>query len=716
VKSLRYAAAALALAPWAAHADTIPNSFAFVDKSNVQLNTVVTSAKVAITGIDAPTPVSVSGGSYSIGCTATYVTTAGSINNGQNVCLRHTTAASPSTTVNTVLTVGGVSDTFSSTTLPPDDRPAVFNFLDETGVTANTVFTSRPVTITGINVASPVSVTGGSYSVGCTTTYITAAGTVNNGQTVCARHTTGATAGAVVTTKLTVGGVVDNFSTIVADNSNPKASMLPYGTGLKALKLYNPLKPFSVSNPVTVATALPPEAFDDAELGFAVDVSGSMLSNIRLARLATVRTARIIAINLAVGQNSRPVTLSSITDACRLDSYVEDVEVPTRSRLMVQRKGADAQCDTGDDVNTVILANAGLADAGITPVGLKSIHGILGNVGQLVGFLTIEGSPQLALVHRDANFATPVTIMNLANSGMQTIEAGLTYTFVAVTPQGQTLPRLYRYDNAANGTTVSAALYNFLNSSVDGEDATYDSANIYFADGNRVLRTPFTAAGTANTAIAATLAAGQQVSQLRLSSFASTRLVFSSSDIHFTGGIYSLLKTATAGTPQLLQASNFSVGIAQFATLAKDFAYVNVVNFGSQTVSALRIGADGNNATTAANAYWAGAGINTSLDMSLSPFDSDVSYVLKGTKGAGADTVTVTDPATGNTGITLGNVNNPVPMQAAFAFGDGRYGQLVAVIDRGGGVTDADGYFYDAQTANSLKALTTTAGVDDPTP
>jgi len=715
VKSLRYAAAALALAPWAAHADTIPNSFAFVDKSNVALNTVVTSAKVAITGIDAPTPVSVSGGSYSIGCTATYVTTAGSINNGQNVCLRHTTAATPSTTVNTVLTVGGVSDTFSSTTLPPDDRPAVFNFLDETGVSANTVFTSRPVTITGINVASPVSVTGGSYSVGCTTTYTTAAGMVNNGQTVCARHTTGATAGAVVTTRLTVGGVVDNFSTIVADNSNPKASMLPYGTGLKALKLYNPLKPFSVSNPVTVATALPPEAFDDAELGFAVDVSGNLLSNTRLARLAMVRTARVIAINLAVGQNSRPTTLSSITDACRVDSYVEDVEVPTRSRLMVQRKGADSQCDTNDDVNTVILANAGLADAGITPAGLKAVHGILGSVGQLAGFLTIEGSPQLALVHRDANFASPVTIMNVANAGMQAIEVGLSFSFVAVTPQGQTLPRLFRYDNAANGTTVSAALYNFLNSSIDADNATYDSANVYFADGNRVLRTPINASSTTDTKVAAALASGQTVQNIRLSSFASTRLVFSSSNSFGEGGIYSLLKTVTNGTPLLLQASSFSAGFAQLVSLAQDFAYINLQNFSSSTVSALRIGADGNGATSSAGAYWAGEGFPGSSDLSQGPFDSDVGYVLKATKGAGSDSLVVIDPATGNTSLTLGTVTNPIPLQAAFGFGDGRYGQLTAVIDRGGGVSDTDGYFYDVQTANSLRAITQTAGKDDHT-
>ena len=90
--------------------------FTFVDQTNVPLSTTITSAAVTITGIAAPATISVTGGTYSIGCGATFTSAAGSISNGQTVCVRHTSAATASTVTNTVLTVGGVADTFTSRT------------------------------------------------------------------------------------------------------------------------------------------------------------------------------------------------------------------------------------------------------------------------------------------------------------------------------------------------------------------------------------------------------------------------------------------------------------------------------------------------------------------------------------------------------------------------------------------------------------------------
>ena len=90
--------------------------FTFVDQTNVPLSTTITSAAVTITGIAAPAAISVTGGTYSIGCGATFTSAIGSISNGQTVCVRHTSAATASTVTNTVLTVGGVADTFTSRT------------------------------------------------------------------------------------------------------------------------------------------------------------------------------------------------------------------------------------------------------------------------------------------------------------------------------------------------------------------------------------------------------------------------------------------------------------------------------------------------------------------------------------------------------------------------------------------------------------------------
>lgn len=97
-------------------ADTTPDAFSFADQQNVAATSVVVSAPVTISGIDAPATVTVMNGRYSIGCNGTFTAATGTINNGGSVCVRHTSAAAPGTATDTTLTVGGVTDIFTSTT------------------------------------------------------------------------------------------------------------------------------------------------------------------------------------------------------------------------------------------------------------------------------------------------------------------------------------------------------------------------------------------------------------------------------------------------------------------------------------------------------------------------------------------------------------------------------------------------------------------------
>ena len=94
-----------------------------------------------------------------------------------------------------------------------DTAPDAFSFAPQTNVVLNTVLTSNAVTITGINTAAPISVTGGSYSIGCTAIFTSAVGTIGNNQTVCVRHTTSAVNNTSVTTTLAVGGALGTFTT-----------------------------------------------------------------------------------------------------------------------------------------------------------------------------------------------------------------------------------------------------------------------------------------------------------------------------------------------------------------------------------------------------------------------------------------------------------------------------------------------------------------------
>jgi uncharacterized repeat protein (TIGR02543 family) len=110
--------------------------------------------------------------------------------------------------------VGGGSWVVNSFTftLTGDSTPDAFSFTSVTDVTTGTVATSNAVTIAGITTAASVSVAGGEYSIGCTASFTSAAGTIANGQSVCVRHTAAASASTTTTTTLTVGGVSASFS------------------------------------------------------------------------------------------------------------------------------------------------------------------------------------------------------------------------------------------------------------------------------------------------------------------------------------------------------------------------------------------------------------------------------------------------------------------------------------------------------------------------
>jgi len=103
--------------------DAMPDSFFFVDQTNVATSTLRYSDQVTISGIDIPAPISVVGGEYSIGCAEDgYTAEDDVILDGETVCVRHTSASTGETTVTTLLMVGNFTTGFSSTT--QDDNAA----------------------------------------------------------------------------------------------------------------------------------------------------------------------------------------------------------------------------------------------------------------------------------------------------------------------------------------------------------------------------------------------------------------------------------------------------------------------------------------------------------------------------------------------------------------------------------------------------------------
>jgi hypothetical protein len=197
----------------ASTSDTTPDSFSFTDQTNVTRSSTQTSNQITISGINASTAVSITGGTYSKNG-GSYTSSSGTCVNGDTFTVRHTASSSYSTDVDTTLTVGGVSDTFTSTTesAPNDSTPDAFSFSDQTGVARSSVVTSNTITVTGINTAATVTVSGGNYSKNGGA-YTSASTTANVNDTFSVRHTSSSSYATNKSTTLTIGGVSDVFTT-----------------------------------------------------------------------------------------------------------------------------------------------------------------------------------------------------------------------------------------------------------------------------------------------------------------------------------------------------------------------------------------------------------------------------------------------------------------------------------------------------------------------
>ena len=206
--------------------DTTPDAFAFIDQTGAEPAASVYSNPVAISGINAPSPVSITGGEYSInggGWTAA----SGSITNGQQVQVRLIASPSYGGTASCTLTIGGVSDTFSADTRSADLAPDVFSFTRLSNQATSTQVESSIVTVSGIEAAASVTMSGtGTATVreyrknGGAWTAIGAT-TVSPGDTLQLRLTTAAGAGVTGGITVNIGGVSDTWTATTTADISP---------------------------------------------------------------------------------------------------------------------------------------------------------------------------------------------------------------------------------------------------------------------------------------------------------------------------------------------------------------------------------------------------------------------------------------------------------------------------------------------------------------
>lgn len=200
--------------------DGTPDSFTFTDLTGQARSTLISSNVITPIGYEGTIPVSVSGqGSPQISINGGAWATSGNISVGQTLQVRLTSDAAFSTAHVATVTVGGVNDSWSVTTLAEDTTPDAFSFTDQTGVELSTLTTSNSIAISGINSSASVSVSGqGSPQVRINGGSWVTSGSITNGQTLEVRLTSSASFVTAHTATVTVGGVNDVWSVTTRPN------------------------------------------------------------------------------------------------------------------------------------------------------------------------------------------------------------------------------------------------------------------------------------------------------------------------------------------------------------------------------------------------------------------------------------------------------------------------------------------------------------------
>ncbi len=193
-------------------ADTTPDSFSFTAQNGVALSSVITSNTITVSGVNTSTPISVTGGEYRIN-SGSWTSTAGSVNSGDSVTVRHTASAAYSSAVTTTLDIGGVSAGFSSTTMAP---PVVNGACGSASAPA--LVTTAP-SANLCSAGTPSSVLAGTtaYTWSCTGS---GGGTNDNSCSAGRGYTVTPSAGAN-------GSISPNTAQVVAYNATPAFTVTP---------------------------------------------------------------------------------------------------------------------------------------------------------------------------------------------------------------------------------------------------------------------------------------------------------------------------------------------------------------------------------------------------------------------------------------------------------------------------------------------------------
>ena len=214
--------------------DNTPDAFSFTDVGGATTNTVYTTDNVTITGLQPNYSITVtaSGGTVDAGTSAlsgTFATSKTVTTDALGsivVSARVTSSPSAGATVNCVVTIGTLSDTFSVTTFSSGNQVNQFTFTDIDNASFSTVYTSNTITVSGLTpgLSAFVVIGNGTYSKNGGAYVSANGGTVTNGDVITVRGTSSANYSTQVSVILTIyvnsGGIIGaNVSDTFAINT-----------------------------------------------------------------------------------------------------------------------------------------------------------------------------------------------------------------------------------------------------------------------------------------------------------------------------------------------------------------------------------------------------------------------------------------------------------------------------------------------------------------
>lgn len=233
-------------------ADSSPNDFSFLDETDANTSTQYTRL-FTVSGINVPTSISVTAGTwvFEINNSGTDITS-WTVDNWDIITLKNTSPSSASSSNNTELTIGDKSAIFTiSTPAPPSDpRPDTFAFTDVSNASLNQIYESNIITVSGINVDIPISITWWEYEINDSGIYTSSSANVSSGDQISVRTTSSSSPANTVDVVLRIWSwsdqVTDTFSvTTIPPDTEPDSFTFGSITDANINEIYN-------SNPVTI--------------------------------------------------------------------------------------------------------------------------------------------------------------------------------------------------------------------------------------------------------------------------------------------------------------------------------------------------------------------------------------------------------------------------------------------------------------------------------